>query len=47
MNKAIQTLEFNKIKEVAKKAMDNGVQMSKDYDDSPDSTITVMNWIKK
>ena len=27
--------------------MDNGVQMSKDYDDSPDSTITVMNWIKK
>lgn len=39
--------QFNKIKEVAKKAMDNGVQMSKDYDDSPDSTITVMNWIKK
>lgn len=39
--------QFNKIKEVAKKAMDNGVQMSKDYDDSPDSTITVRNWIKK
>lgn len=39
--------QFNKIKEVAKKAMDNGVQMSEDYDDSPDSTITVMNWIKK
>lgn len=39
--------QFNKIKEVAKMAMDNGVQMSKDYDDSPDSTITVRNWIKK
>lgn len=39
--------QFNKIREVAKKAMDNGVQMSEDYDDSPDSTITVMNWIKK
>lgn len=37
---------FNKIKEVAKKAMDNDVQMSKDYDDSPDSTITIKNWIK-
>lgn len=38
--------QFNKIKEVAKKAMDNDVQMSKDYDDSPDSTITIKNWIK-
>ena len=39
--------QFNKIKEVAQKAIDNGVQMSGNYDDSPDSTITIKNWIKK
>lgn len=39
--------QFNKIKEVAQKAIENGVQMSGNYDDSPDSTITIKNWIKK
>lgn len=38
--------QFNKIKEVALKAIENGVQMSDDYNDSPDSTITIKNWIK-
>lgn len=43
---SIDCEQFNKIKEVALKAIENGVQMSDDYNDSPDSTITIKNWIK-
>lgn len=48
VNMSVDSCEqFNKIKEIAKKAMENGVEMPNVYDDSPDSTITVKKWMQK
>lgn len=48
INMSVDSCEqFNKIKEIAKKAIENGVEMPNEYDDLPDSTITVKKWMQK
>lgn len=39
--------QFEYVKKVAQKAFDNNIHMSNGYNDAPDNTITIMEWIEK
>ena len=38
---------FEDVKKIAQEAFDNNIHMSNGYNDAPDNTITIMEWIEK